>query len=97
MSPLRRAPTVLLSYFRLRDLRALLDAVARTGLSQRATVYVGSYGASLRAAALVQEEGCVYGGPIRRSLAARYIAGITLGTDSSRASAATSTGVRGRS
>jgi len=60
MSPLRGVPTVLLSYFTLRDLGALLDAVSRTGLSQRATVYVGSYGASLRAAALVQEEGCVY-------------------------------------
>jgi hypothetical protein len=60
MSRLRRRPTVLLSYFTLRDLGTLLDAVRRSGLSQRATVYVGSYGANRRAAALVQEEGCVY-------------------------------------
>jgi hypothetical protein len=56
----RRAPTVLLSYFTLRDLGALLDAVGRSGLSRRATVYVGSYGASPRAGALVQEEGYLY-------------------------------------
>jgi hypothetical protein len=60
MSPLRTAPIVLLSYFTLRDLGALLDAVNSTGLNKRATVYVGSYGASLRAADLVQEQGCVY-------------------------------------
>jgi hypothetical protein len=60
MSRLRRAPTVLLSYFTLRDLGALLDAVGRSGLSQLARVYIGSYGANRRAAALVQEEGYVY-------------------------------------
>jgi hypothetical protein len=60
MSRLRRRPTVLLSYFTLRDLGTLLDAVRRSGLSQRATVYIGSYGANPRAAALVQEEGCLY-------------------------------------
>jgi hypothetical protein len=60
MSRLPQAPTVLLSYFTLRDLGPLLDAVHRSGLGQRATVYVGSYGPSARAAALVQEEGCAY-------------------------------------
>jgi hypothetical protein len=60
MSRLGRAPTVLLSYFTLRDLGTLVDAVHRSRLDQRATVYIGSYGASSRAGALVQEEGCVY-------------------------------------
>lgn len=53
-------PTVLLSYFALRDLGVLLDAVRQTGLNTRAAVYVGSYGASPRAASLVHEEGCSY-------------------------------------
>jgi hypothetical protein len=55
-----RRPVVLLSYFTLRDLGTLLDTARRTGLSERATVYVGSYGVSPRAAALVQEEGLTY-------------------------------------
>jgi hypothetical protein len=55
-----RRPVVLLSYFTLRDLGALLDAVRRSGLGQRATVYIGSYGANPRAAAAVQEEGFLY-------------------------------------
>jgi hypothetical protein len=38
----------------------LLDAVRQTGLTTRAAVYVGSYGASPRAASLVHEEGCSY-------------------------------------
>src|SRR5215510_13272721 len=60
MSGVAPRPTVLLSYFTLRDLGTLLDAVRRSGLNQRATVYVGSYGANRRAASLVAEEGCLY-------------------------------------
>jgi hypothetical protein len=60
MSRVRRRPTVLLSYFTLRDLGPLVDAVRRSKLNQRATVYIGSYGANGRAAALVREEGCLY-------------------------------------
>jgi hypothetical protein len=60
MSSLARRPVVLLSYFTLRDLGTLLDAVRRSGLSRRATVYIGSYGANPRAAAAVQEEGFLY-------------------------------------
>jgi len=82
---LPRAPTVLLSYFALRDLGPLLDAVHRSGLGQRATVCVGSYGASARAAGLVQEEGYVYApmlalrnvlpSPLPRTAAKRVAAG----------------------
>lgn len=60
MSRVLRRPTVLLSYFTLRDLGPLLDAVRRSGLNQRATVYAGSYGANPRAEALVREEACLY-------------------------------------
>jgi hypothetical protein len=60
MSTSPRRPTVLLSYFALRDLGALLDAVRRSGLTDRAAVYVGSYGVNPRAASAVQEEGCLY-------------------------------------
>lgn len=55
-----RRPVVLLSYFTLRDLGALLDAVRGSGLGDRATVNIGSYGANRRAAAAVQEEGFLY-------------------------------------
>jgi hypothetical protein len=57
---LPRRPIVLLSYFALRDLGALLDAVRRSGLSKRATVYIGSYGVNPRAANAVHEEGSAY-------------------------------------
>jgi hypothetical protein len=60
MSSLPRRPIVLLSYFALRDLGALLDAVRRSGLTKRATVYVGSYGVNPRAANAVHEEGSLY-------------------------------------
>jgi hypothetical protein len=57
-SPARR--TVLLSYFTLRDLPTLMDAVRRTGLTTHATVHVGSYGVNRRAANEVQEADCSY-------------------------------------
>lgn len=60
MPPLPRRPTVLLSYFALRNLGALLDAVRRSGLSGRAAVYVGSYGVNRRAADAVHEAGLFY-------------------------------------
>jgi hypothetical protein len=55
-----RRPVVLLSYFTLRDLGVLLDAVRRSGLGRRATVYVGSYGANPRAATAIGEAGHLY-------------------------------------
>ena len=55
-----RLPTVLLSYFTLRDLAGLLDAVRRSGLADRADVYVGSYGVNPRAANAVHEQGSRY-------------------------------------
>jgi hypothetical protein len=57
---LPRRPTVLLSYFALKDLGALLDAVSRSGLAGRATVCVGSYGVNRRAADAVHEAGLRY-------------------------------------
>jgi hypothetical protein len=56
----RRRSTVLLSYFALRDLPALLNAVRETGLAKRATVHVGSYGVNRRAADQVHEADCSY-------------------------------------
>lgn len=55
-----RRPTVLLSYFALKDLGALLDAVRRSGLVRGAAVYVGSYGVNRRAADAIHEAGCRY-------------------------------------
>ena len=52
--------TVVLSYFTLRDLAALLDAVRGSGLAKRANVYVGSYGVNPGAANAVHEEGSRY-------------------------------------
>ena len=60
MASLPRRPTVLLSYFALRNLGALLDAVHRSGLTGRAAVYVGSYGVNRRAADAAHEAGCLY-------------------------------------
>jgi hypothetical protein len=55
-----RRPIVLLSYFTLRDLGALVDAARRSGLTERATVYIGSYGVNSRAANAVHEESSLY-------------------------------------
>jgi hypothetical protein len=60
MPALPRRPTVLLSYFALRDLGTLLDSVLRTGLADRAVVCVGSYGVNRRAADAVHEAGFRY-------------------------------------
>jgi hypothetical protein len=60
MSTLPRRPIVLLSYFALRDLGSLLDAVRRSGLAGRAVVCVGSYGVNRRAADAVHEAGFRY-------------------------------------
>jgi len=60
LSPATRRPAVLLSYFALRDVGVLLDAVRRSGLAGRAAVYVGSYGVNPRAANPIHEEGCLY-------------------------------------
>jgi hypothetical protein len=57
-SPARQ--TVLLSYFTLRDLPALMNAVRQTGLAERAIVNVGSYGVNRRAADAVHEADCRY-------------------------------------
>jgi hypothetical protein len=51
---------VLLSYFTLRDLPTLLDAVRRTGLTKRAIVQIGSYGVNRRTANEVHEADCSY-------------------------------------
>ena len=51
---------VLLSYFTLRDLPALLAAVRATGLADRAIVHVGSYGVNRNAANAVHEAECGY-------------------------------------
>jgi hypothetical protein len=53
-------PVVLLSYFTLRDLGNLLDAVRRSGIAKQADVYIGSYGANPRTANAVHEEGTRY-------------------------------------
>jgi hypothetical protein len=55
-----RRPVVLLSYFTLRDLGDLLDAVRRSGIANQADVYVGSYGVNPRTANAVHEEGTQY-------------------------------------
>jgi hypothetical protein len=55
-----RRPIVLLSYFTLGDLGALLDAVRRSGLTKRAAVCIGSYGVNPRAANAVHEGGSLY-------------------------------------
>ena len=55
-----RRPVVLLSYFTLRDLGNLLDAVQRSGIAGQADVYIGSYGVNPRAASAVHEEGARY-------------------------------------
>jgi hypothetical protein len=60
MATLARHPTVLLSYFTLTSLGALLDAVRRSGLAARAAVFVGSYGVNRRAADAVHEAGFLY-------------------------------------
>lgn len=60
MSASSRRPAVLLSYFALKDLAVLLDAVRRSGLAGRAAVFVGSYGANRRAANAVHEAGLRY-------------------------------------
>jgi hypothetical protein len=53
-------PVVVLSYFTLRDLGNLLDAVRRSGIAKQADVYIGSYGANPRTANAVHEEGTRY-------------------------------------
>src|SRR6476620_6884583 len=53
-------PIVLLSYFTLRDLGNLLDAVRRSGIAEQADVYIGSYGPNPRTANAVHEEGTRY-------------------------------------
>jgi hypothetical protein len=53
-------PVVLLSYFTLRDLGALLEAARQTRLAERADVYIGSYGSNPRAANAVHEDGARY-------------------------------------
>ncbi len=60
MSELAPQPTVLLSYFALRDVGVLLDAVRRSGLARKAVVYVGSYGVNPRAANAIHEEASLY-------------------------------------
>ena len=55
-----RRPTVLLSYFALKNLDALLDAARRSGLAGRAAVFVGSYGVNRNAADAVHEAGFQY-------------------------------------
>lgn len=55
-----RRPVVLLSYFTLGELGSLLESVRRSGLTQSAAVYVGSYGVNPRAANAVHEEGSLY-------------------------------------
>jgi hypothetical protein len=55
-----RRPVVVLSYFTLRDLGTLLDAVRRSGLAGKADVFVGSYGVNPRTANAVHEEGTRY-------------------------------------
>ena len=60
MSATPPAGPVLLSYFTLRDLPALLAAAHATGLTDRAIVHVGSYGANPRAAKAVREAECRY-------------------------------------
>jgi hypothetical protein len=56
MRSMPRHPVVLLSYFTLRDLGALLDAVRRSGVGDRATLHIGSYGVNPRAAAAMHED-----------------------------------------
>ena len=51
---------VLLSYFTLRDLGNLLDAVRRSGIANQADVYIGSYGANPKTANAAHEEGTLY-------------------------------------
>src|SRR6478672_2891577 len=53
-------PVVVLSYFTLRDLGNLLDAVRRSGIVEQADVYIGSYGPNPRTANAVHEEGTRY-------------------------------------
>ena len=60
MRSVPKRPVVLLSYFTLRDLGNLLDAVRRSGIAQQADVYIGSYGANPRTANAVHEEGTRY-------------------------------------
>jgi hypothetical protein len=55
-----RRPVVLLSYFTLRDLGTLLDAVRRSGLTGKADVFIGSYGVNPQTANAVHEEGTRY-------------------------------------
>jgi hypothetical protein len=84
-----RRPTVLLSYFALKDVGVILDAVRRTRLTEQATVYTGSYGVNPQAANPVHEEGCLYApmlarrnvtpSPLPRTAAARVAAGREVG------------------
>ena len=60
MRSVPQRPVVLLSYFTLRDLGNLLDAVRRSGIAKQADVYIGSYGANPRTANAVHEEGTRY-------------------------------------
>jgi hypothetical protein len=55
-----KRPVVLLSYFTLRDLGTLLDAVRRSGLTGKADVFIGSYGVNPQTANAVHEEGTRY-------------------------------------
>jgi hypothetical protein len=55
-----RRPIVLLSYFTLGELGALLENVRRSGLTKSAAVFVGSYGVNPRAANAVHEGGLLY-------------------------------------
>jgi len=84
-----RRPVVVLSYFTLRDLGTLLDAVRRSGLAGKADVFVGSYGVNPRTANAVHEEGTRYApmlglrsvlpSPLPRTAAGRAAAGREVG------------------
>ncbi|MGZ4317640.1 MAG: hypothetical protein ACXVRS_17695 [Gaiellaceae bacterium] len=53
-------PVVVLSYFTLRDLGNLLDAVRRSGIAEQADVHIGSYGPNPKTANAAHEEGTLY-------------------------------------
>ena len=83
---------MLLSYFTLRDLPTLLAATQATGLTERASVYVGTYGVNRNAADAVHETECRYAPMIALRTAAPPARRLTAMTSAQRVAAGRAAG-----
>jgi hypothetical protein len=87
---------VLLAYFALDDLPALLDAARRSGLHESTVLYVGSYGFNAGAASLIHESGARYAPMLALASVAPRADALAAMTTAERVAAGADTGRRFR-